>query len=51
MCHAIYRYAIVNNKYMKNYNKYKKESFLQYLDANNSYGWAMSEKFPVKGFK
>ena len=36
---------------MKNYSKYTKESFLQYLDANNLYGWAMSQKLPVKGFK
>ena len=51
ICHAIYRYAKANNKYMKNYNKYKEVSFLQYLDANNLYGWAMSQKLPVKGFK
>ena len=51
ICHATYRYAKANNKYMKNYNKDKKESFLQYLDDNNLYGWAMSQKLPVKGFK
>ena len=51
ICHAIYRYAKANNKYLKNYNKYKEESFLQYLDANNLYGWTMSQKMPVKGFK
>ena len=45
-CHAIYKYAKVNNKYMKNYNKYKEESFFQYLD-----GWAMSQKLAVSGFK
>ena len=48
ICHAIYRYAKANNKYMKNYNKDKEESFLQYLDDN---GWAMSQKLPVRGFK
>ena len=48
ICHAIYRYAKANNKYMKNYNKYKEELFFQYLDANNLYGWAMSQKLPVK---
>ena len=36
---------------MKNYNKDKEKSFLQYLDANNLYGWAMSQKLPVSGFK
>ena len=50
ICYAIYRYAKANNKYMKNYNKYKEE-FFQYLDANNLYGWAMSQKLPVSGFK
>ena len=51
ICHAIYRYVKANNKYMKNYNKDKEESFLQYLDANNLYGWAMSQKLPVREFK
>ena len=51
ICHAILRYAKANNKYMKNYNKDQGESFLQYLDANNLYGWAMSQKLPVSGFK
>ena len=51
ICHAIYRYAKANNKYMKNNNKYKEESFIQYLDANNLYGWGMSQKLPVSGFK
>ena len=51
ICHAIYRCAKANNKYMKNYNKDKEESFLQYLDDDNLYGWAMSQKLPVCGFK
>ena len=36
---------------MKNYDKNKESSYIQYLDANNLYGWAMSEKLPVNGFK
>ena len=51
ICHAIYRYAKANNKHMKNYKKDKEESFLQHLDDNNLYGWAMSQKLPVGGFK
>ena len=51
ICHAIHRYAKANNKYMKNYDKNKELSYTQYLDANNLYGWAMSQKLPVGGFK
>ena len=36
---------------MKNYDKNKESSFLMYVDANNLYGWAMSKKLPVDGFK
>ena len=48
---ATHRYAKVNNKYMKNYGKNIESSYMQYLDANNLYGWAMSQKLPVKDFK
>ena len=48
MCHAIHRYAKANNKYMKNHDKNKESLYIQYLDANNLYGWAM---LPVDGFK
>ena len=38
ICQATYRYAKANNKYMKNYNKSIKSSYIQHLDANNLYG-------------
>ena len=47
ICQAAHRYAKANNKYMKNYDKNIESSFTEYLDANNLYGWAMSEKLPV----
>ena len=48
---AIQRYAKANNKYMKNYVKRIISSYLMYLDANNLYEWAISQKLPVNGFK
>ena len=51
ICHAVHRYAKANNKYMKNYDKSKESSYIQYLDANNLYGAAMSEKLPINKFK
>ena len=51
ICHAIQRYAKANNKCMKDYDRKKKSSYIQYLDANNLYGKAMTEKLPVKGFR
>ena len=36
---------------MNNYDKNKESSYIQYLDANNLYDWAMSQKLPVNGFK
>ena len=51
MCHAIHRYAKANNEYMKSYDEDEESSYIQDLDANNLYGWAMSQKLPVNGFE
>ena len=36
---------------MKNYDKNIEPSYLMFLDANNLYGWAMSQKLLVNGSK
>ena len=51
ICQAIHRHAKANNKYFKNYYKDFISSHLMYLVPNNLYGWAMSQKLPVNGFK
>ena len=35
---------------MNNYDKNIESSYIKFLDANNLYGWAMSQKLPVNGF-
>ena len=45
------RYGKANNKYMKNYNPEEVSKHIMYLDANNLYGWAMSQHLPTGGFK
>ena len=51
ICYAVQRYAHANDKYMNDYDKKKKPSYIQYLDANDLHGKAMTEKVPVRGFK
>ena len=36
---------------MKNYDKNNESLYIEYLEANNLYGWAMSQKLPVNCFK
>ena len=46
ICQATHTYAKANKKYIKNYNENNESSYLKYLDANNLYGWTMSQKYP-----
>ena len=45
------RYGKGNNKYIENYNPEEAPKYIMYLDANNLYGWAMSQYLPTGGFK
>ena len=45
------RFSEANNKYMENFNESKPSKYIMYLDANNLYGWAMSQYLPTGQFK
>ena len=51
ICHGIYQFLKVNNKYMKNYDKNKDPWYPNYWDVNNFYGQTMSQKLTVNNFK
>ena len=49
---AVHKHASANNKYMGyQYDPSSETSYLQYLDTNNLYGWAMSQPLPTSKFK
>ena len=45
------RYGRANNKYMKEYDPNSPSTYIQYLDANNLYGWATCKPLPTHHFK
>ena len=49
---SVHRWAEANNPYMgSKHDESKPTRYLQYLDANNLYGWAMSQPLPTGGFR
>ena len=49
--HSINRYAKAIDKYMKDNDKNKESSYIQYWDVNNLHGWVMSPKLPINNFE
>ena len=48
---SVHRWAAANNPYMgSEYDPSRPSTYLQYLDANNLYGWAVSQPLPTGGF-
>ena len=45
------RYGKANNRYMKEYDEKALSKYIMYLDADNLYGWAMSQYLPTGGFR
>ena len=45
------RYGEANNKCVKEYDEKAPSKYIMYLDANNLYGWAMSQYLPTSGFR
>ena len=51
ICHIVHHYAKANSKFMNNFDKSIKSSYIEFLYAINLYRWAMSQKVQVNGFK
>ena len=45
------RHAKANNPHVAGYNPEEGDNYIMYYDANNLYGWAMSQSLPYSGFK
>ena len=48
---TVKRYSRANSRNMMDYNPKEPSRYLQYLDANNLYRWAMSQPLPTGGFR
>ena len=45
------RYSKANNPYLHDYDPQNETPYILYFDANNEYGWAMSQPLPVGNFR
>ena len=43
---AIYHYDEADNKYLHDYDETKENTYIQYIDFNNQYGYALSQPLP-----
>ena len=51
MYNAVNHYVKANKKYMEDYDKNEKSSYLQHGDINSLYGWVMFQKLPTYNFE
>ena len=51
ICYIAKTHSKANNQYMECYDSSTESKYITYLDANNLYGWAMSQYLPYSGFK
>ena len=51
LCLGSKSYARANNSYVEDYNPEEPNNYLMYWDANNLYGWAMSQYLPYEGLR
>ena len=45
------RHAQANNPYMASFDTVRPTSYIIYREANNLYGWAMSQPIPICWFE
>ena len=51
ICYIAKRFSKTNNKYIQSYDSNKSSKYIMYLDANNLYGWEISQYLPYSEFK